>query len=155
MTKKLYHKIEDFQLIIIFQVENGVSVSGGYGGATASVSVNIGNFDESEESESEFGEQEVTYTIGGDDLPEPIQLKLISIEETLDEKFWGNLDELKTKSGSPCESMNRIQLPELKSNIIRALNDYPKRMKAKRATGVWSLHYYTQVLQTIKKECIS
>ena len=42
--------------MFISQVGNSVSVSGGYGGATGSVSVDVTKFEESEETKKEFGE---------------------------------------------------------------------------------------------------
>ncbi|KAL9974323.1 hypothetical protein ACROYT_G011345 [Oculina patagonica] len=131
-------------------VGGSVSVSAGYAGVTGEVSVDVNNFEESEETNTEFGEEGDHYTVGGDTLPVPIQMELMSIEETLDEKFWGNLDELKNKPRSPCKRMSKVKLPKQKKNIIKAIKDYPKRMKVKRAKDnpmklplAWPVGYFS------------
>lgn len=108
---------------------NSVSVSGGYGGATGSVSVDVSKFEESEETKKDFGEEQLTYRIGGDDLPEPIKLELMGIEETLRLKFWSNLEELKKKA--PCKRMTEAKLVKFKNNMERAIKEYPGRKKVK------------------------
>ena len=60
----------------------------------------------------------------------------MGIEETLDPKFWGNLDELKTKPRSPCRRMREVKLPKQKKNLIKAIKEYPRRMTVKRAKGL-------------------
>lgn len=60
-----------------FQATNSFSVSGGYAGFKASASVDVNKFEESEESKKDFGEEQLTYNIGGDSLPEPIQVTLM------------------------------------------------------------------------------
>ena len=122
--------------MIFFQVGGSVSISGGYAGASAEFSVDVSKFEESEESSKDFGEEQLSYKIGGDDYPEPIQLELKGIEETLDPKFWGNLDELKAKPRSPCKKMKEAKLRKRKENLIKAIKDYPKRMNVKRAKGM-------------------
>lgn len=112
---------------------NSVSVSGGYGGATGSVSVDVTKFQESEETKKEFGEKQLTYQIGGDDLPEPIQTVLMGIEETLQEKFWSNLNELKKKS--PCKRMSNVKLGKFLKNMRKAIGEYPGRKGVQRAIG--------------------
>ena len=109
-------------------------MSGGYGGATGSVSVDVSKFEESEETKKDFGEEQLTYRIGGDDLPEPIKLELMGIEETLRLKFWSNLEELKKKA--PCKRMTEAKLVKFKKNMERAIKEYPGRKKVKRATGL-------------------
>ena len=117
----------------IFQVGVSVSVSGGYGGATGSVSVDVNKFEESEQTNKEFGEQQLIYNIGGDDLPEPIQTELMGIEETLQPKFWSNLDELTTKPA--CSRMSKTKLGKFLKNMRKAIKEYPGRKGVKRATG--------------------
>ena len=121
-------------LMNIFQVGNSVSVSRGYRGGTASVSVAVNQFEESEETEKDFGEQQLNYTTGGDDLPEPIRLKLMSIEETLKPNF---LEELKKKS--PCKSMSLTKLGKFLKNTRKTIKDYPSKLGAKRATGIYTI----------------
>ena len=112
-------------------------MSGGYGGATGSVSVNVDQFEESEETKKDFGEQQLTYTIGGDSLPEPIQLKLLGIEETLKPKFWSNLDEL-TKL-KPCKRMSLTKLGKFLKNMGTTIEKYPEKMGVKRAKGIYMI----------------
>ncbi|XP_078363853.1 uncharacterized protein LOC144648092 [Oculina patagonica] len=135
-TKNITRFTSTLQEFMSFASENvggSVSVSAGYAGVTGEVSVDVNNFEESEETNKEFGEKQLSYQIGGDNLPEPIQLELMSIEETLDEKFWGNLDELKNKRRSPCRKMSREKLRKQKRNIIKAIKDYPRRKNVHRA----------------------
>ena len=122
--------------MLIFQVGGSVSMSAGYAGASAEFSVDVSKFEESEETNKDFGEEQLSYKIGGDDFPEPIQLELKGIEETLDPKFWGNLNELKTRPRSPCRRMSEVKLPKQKKNLIKAIKDYPRRLKVKRAKGL-------------------
>ena len=114
-------------------------MSAGYAGVTGEISVDVSNFDSSEQTNKEFGEEQLSYKIGGDDFPEPIQMDIMSIEKTLDAKFWGNLDELKNKPRSPCRRMSEVKLPKMKRNIVKAIKDYPRRMKVHRAKGMGSL----------------
>ena len=51
-----------------FQATNSFSLSGGYAGFKASASVDVNKFEESEESKKDFGEEQLTYNIGGDSL---------------------------------------------------------------------------------------
>lgn len=55
--------------------------------------MNVTKFEESEETSKKFGDKQLTYKIGGDNLPEPIQMELMGIEETLQMKFWSNLND--------------------------------------------------------------
>ena len=115
-------------------------MSAGFAGVTGEISVDVNNFDSSEQTNKEFGEEQPSYKVGGDDFPEPIQMEIISIDETLDVKFWGNLDELKNKPLSPCRRMSKVKLPKMKKNIAKAIKDYPRRMKVHRAKGMGSLY---------------
>ena len=108
-------------------------MSAGYGGVTGSVSVDVTKFEESEETSKNFGEEQLSYKIGGDDLPEPIQLKLMDIEETFKMEFWSNLNELQKKSA--CKRMNTKKLGNFKKNMAKAIREYPGRKNVKRATG--------------------
>ncbi|XP_068713918.1 uncharacterized protein [Montipora foliosa] len=114
-------------------VEGSLSVSGGYGGGSASVSVDVNKFQESEETSKNFGEQQQTYKIGGEDFPEPIQLELTSVEQTLKLKFWGNMEELKQTPNSPCRKINEKKLKKIEANLKTALELYPERRHLERA----------------------
>ncbi|XP_078367256.1 uncharacterized protein LOC144651218 [Oculina patagonica] len=142
--------LQEFMNFASENASNSVSMSAGYAGVSAEFSVDVTKFEESEETNKDFGEEQLSYKIGGDDFPEPIQLELMSIEETLDPKFWGNLDELKNKPRSPCKKMISVKLPKQKRNIIKAIKEYPGRMKVKRAKDnpmklrlAWPAGYYS------------
>lgn len=121
-------------LCFVSEVGGSVSASGGYGGFTGSFKVDISKFNEAEETKKETGEKELTYTIGGDDLPEPIQIELMGIEETLQERFWSNLKDLQTRP--PCKQMSLTKLKTLSSNMGKAIGEYPHRNGVHRPTGV-------------------
>ena len=111
-----------------------VSTSGGYGGFTGSVSLDVSKFNEAEETKKETGEKELTYKIGGEDLPEPIQIELMGIEETLQERFWSNLKDLQTRP--PRKQMSLTKLKTLSSNMGKAIGEYPHRNGVHRPTGM-------------------
>ena len=127
------------------QATNSFSVSGGYAGFKASASVDVNKFEESEESKKDFGEEEqLTYNIGGDSLPEPIQVTLMGIEETLTPTFWSNLEELKKKRS--CKKMTLTKLGKFLRNMRQAIKQYPKEMHVKRAKGVYTIHLHLNVM---------
>ena len=127
-----------------FQATNSFSVSGGYAGFKASASVDVNKFEESEESKKDFGEEQLTYNIGGDSLPEPIQVTLMGIEETLTPTFWSNLKELKKKRS--CKKMTLTKLGKFLRNMRQAIKQYPKEMHVKRAKGVYTIHIHLGVM---------
>ncbi|KAL9974313.1 hypothetical protein ACROYT_G011334 [Oculina patagonica] len=161
-TKKITRFSSTLQEFMSFASENvggSVSVSAGFAGVTGEVSVDVNNFEESEETNKEFGEEGDHYTVGDDTNPLPIQMELMSIEETLDEKFWGNLDELKKKKPSPCKKITKKKLAKIKKNIIKAIKDYPKRMKVKRAKDnpmklplAWPVGYFSLYSAKFKED---
>ena len=127
-----------------FQATNSFSVSGGYAGFKASASVDVNKFEESEESKKDFGEEQLTYKIGGDSLPEPIQVTLMGIEETLTPTFWSNLKELKKKRS--CKKMTLTKLGKFLRNMRQAIKRYPKEMHVKRAKGFYTIHLHLNVM---------
>ena len=128
-----------------FQATNSFSVSGGYAGFKASASVDVNKFEESEESKKDFGEEEqLTYNIGGYSLPEPIQVTLMGIEETLTPTFWSNLEELKKKRSR--KKMTLTKLGKFLRNMRQAIKQYPKQMYVKRAKGFYTIHIHLNVM---------
>lgn len=125
-----------------------VSVSGGYGGFEASVSVDVSKFEESEETTKEFGEEQLTYNIGGATLPEPIQVTLLGIEETLKPKFWSNLEKLKKELKKSCKRITRSKLRKVSKNMAKALKGYPQKMGVTRAKGIPD-NYVFLILRTL------
>jgi len=75
--------------MFFFQVGGSVSMSAGYAGASAEFSVDVSGKIRRIRGEQQgfWRRAELSYKIGGDDFPEPIQLELMGIEETLDPKF--------------------------------------------------------------------
>lgn len=110
-------------------------MSGGYEGATGSVSVDINKFKAKDDTKKEFEEEENINKVGDEKQYEPIQMKLMSIEKTLDLKFWGNLDELQANENLPCSKMTKKTLKEIQKQMKRALKDYPKLKGVHKGRG--------------------
>ena len=108
-------------------------MSGGYGGATGSVSVDVNTFEESEETKKDFGEQQLVYTVGGDSLPEPIQVTLLGIEETLEPKFWSNLGDLQKKKS--CKRMSLKKAEKVFEKHEASYQGIPERNESKTRYG--------------------
>ena len=53
-----------------------MSVGGGFGGYSASLSVNVETFKESMNQNTKFGSSKKVYKSGGPDMPSPIRIKL-------------------------------------------------------------------------------
>ena len=110
-------------------------MSGGYGGATGSVSVDIKNFNAKDETKKEFEEEESINKVGDEKKYEPIQMKLMSIEETLDLKFWSNLNELKANKNLRCSKMTQKKLEKIQKQMKTALKDYPELKGVHKGRG--------------------
>jgi len=70
-----------------------LSASGGFGGFSASLKVDITKFKESTTDTSKFTENTVEFTSGGADMPEPIKLKLMPIDNAVEDSFFSVLDQ--------------------------------------------------------------
>ena len=104
------------------QNEAGVSVSGSYGGGSASVSVDLSILSTSVSETSEVGESLTEFTIGSEAVPLPINTKIVLITEALSyNTLWSN-DDWPTVS-------------QKKTNLGRALQEYPENKAARIGEG--------------------
>ena len=136
-----------------------MSASGSYKGFSGSLKVDFKRFQESMSSGTKFGENKVVFQSGGDNLPEPIGLKLIPITEVLNPLYFEALNSQckpVNSSGSTRTVRQAVVRPVLPSNrlamssrlsreccslgvrksyLARALRDYPKWKGAVLPTG--------------------
>ena len=84
-------------------------------------------------SNKKFGENKVIFESGGDQLPEPIALKLLPIEEALNPLYFEAL-------GSSCiaSRMSRASnsLQSRRANLIQALRNYANWKKVELPKGL-------------------
>lgn len=99
----------------------GVSVSGGYGGASASVSLDINALDESVNENTEIGKSLKEFTIGSEAVPLPIYTKLVPIVEAMADNFW--------------DSGEREEIRQKKVHLDKALTDYAANKRARISNG--------------------
>ena len=122
---EMCHVTHCFHMVYLFifflQFSNSVSVSGGYGGVTGSLTVNTDTFKESMSNSTKFGSNKTVFKSGGPDLPEPIKVKLTPIYKAFkmglfDQHIKGNL--------SRCPFSDSF-FSKLKTNTIELLKKYP------------------------------
>lgn len=65
-----------------------MSASGEYGGFSASLQVDISKFKESTTDTTNFTDNTVEFISGGPDMPEPIKLKLMPIDNAAEDSFF-------------------------------------------------------------------
>ena len=65
-----------------------MSASGEYGGFSASLQVNISKLKESTTDTTNFTENTVEFISGGPDMPEPIKLTLMPIDNAAEDSFF-------------------------------------------------------------------
>ena len=99
----------------------GVSVSGGYGGASASVSLDINALDESVDQNTQIGKSLKEFTIGSEDVPLPIHTKLVTIDEAMADSFWTDSE--------------RSMINQKRVHLEKALTDYAANKRAGIASG--------------------
>ena len=109
-----------------------VSVGGSYEGAEASLEVNVDTFKASMSDETKFGEDKVVFTVGGDDLPEPIAIQLVPLHEALKSVYY-TADVIK-KLSAGCDFSDSVLKSKL-AHVKTALVEYPKKMGAFNPTG--------------------
>ena len=107
-----------------------MSGSGGYGGFSASLQVDVSKFKESTIDTTEFTENTVKFTSGGPDMPEPIKLKLMPIDDAVEDSFFSVLDQQ-----YQCEN-----LAQRKENFKKILEEYPHLNGVSAPEGMIS-HY--------------
>ena len=82
-----------------------------------------------------FGENKVVFESGGDELPEPIALKLLPIQDALSPLYFEALD----SSCSSSRAVNSALCCKLKTrrdNVIIALRNYAKWKEVKPPKGL-------------------
>ena len=65
-----------------------MSASGEYGGFSASLQVDISKLKESTTDTTNFTDNTVEFISGGPDMPEPIKLKLMPIDNAAEDSFF-------------------------------------------------------------------
>ncbi len=103
-----------------------MTASGGYGRFDASLTVDVNRFKESMSDTSKFTENKVEFTSGGDNLPEPIGVKLLPIHSVIKESFFSALEDKYR-----CEN-----LEQRRNNVERVLQVYPEIEKVTAPQGM-------------------
>lgn len=111
----------------------GMEVGGSYAGFSASVAMDFDKFKQSSTFSQNYGSHQYTLQSGSDSLPEPISLKLKTIDLALDPIYWQRYDEL-VASGI-CASDDQQHLQTRKSNLERALTEYAAYKMAPTPSG--------------------
>ncbi|KAL9962439.1 hypothetical protein ACROYT_G031543 [Oculina patagonica] len=104
-------------------IASSVTGSGGYGGFSASLSVDVNKFKNFMSDASRFTENKVEFSSGGPNLPEPIGVKLLPIHNAIDDSYYSTLDQR-----YQCNN-----LAQRRRNVQRVLKEYP-RIKGVSAT---------------------
>ena len=110
-----------------------MDVGGSYGGFSASVGVNFEKFKQSSSFEQNYGSHQYSLQAGSDSLPEPISMKLETIDSALDSMYWQGFDNL--VSLGICSTEDQLYLPTRKANLVRALTEYAAFKMAPTPTG--------------------
>ena len=110
-----------------------MDVGGSYGGFSASVAVNFEKFKQSSSFEQNYGSHQYSLQAGSDSLPEPISMKLETIDSALDSMYWQGFDNL--VSLGICSTEDQLHLPTRKANLVRALTEYAAFKMAPTPTG--------------------
>ena len=100
-------------------------------GYKASLKVDVKVFKESMSQGTKFGEHKVVFKSGGPDLPEPIGLKLVPIDEAFDVNFYSVIDAHQSTRCAHSDSLLRTR----KANVQEALKEYPRLKKAQIPVG--------------------
>jgi len=118
-TKKIERHGSSYTKIVKYAMENkksSVSASGWFLGFRGSLSVDIKKFSESNTATASFADNKVVFSSGGHDLPEPIGLELIPIDDAIKDSFFRALDQRYR-----CQS-----LAQRRSNVKKILREYPR-----------------------------
>lgn len=98
-----------------------MTIGGGYGGASGSISLNIETLDQSVNADTTIGESFTSYNIGRADVPAPIKIKLVAIDEAMASSFWNDSE--------------RDEINQKRMHLCKALDDYAKNKGAHIADG--------------------
>lgn len=93
-----------------------MKAGGGYGGASASVSLDITALDQSVNENTNIGTSLREFTIGTDEVPLPIHTKVVTIDEAMADTFW--------------EESERSTMRQKKIHLEKALTDYAANKRA-------------------------
>ena len=93
-----------------------MSLSGGYKGFSSSVSIDFERLTASMTSGISFGSEKVVFRCGTRNKPEPIGLKLISIDRAFDDSFFKALSKK-----YQCQNLARRR-----TNVKKILKEYPR-----------------------------
>ena len=105
-------------------------MSGGYGGYSASLKVDVNTFKQSIDEGSKFMSDKTILTAGGSDLPEPIRVRLIPMYKAVHYDFFKHL---KNPRLSGCDSAQ--SMAQKSQNVERILEEYPNLKGAKLPEG--------------------
>ncbi|XP_078383899.1 uncharacterized protein LOC144666356 [Oculina patagonica] len=125
-TRKTTRYESSYTKLAKYAMENiasSVTGSGGYGGFSASLSVDVNKFKNFMSDASRFTENKVEFSSGGPNLPEPIGVKLLPIHNAIDDSYYSTLDQR-----YQCNN-----LAQRRRNVQRVLKEYP-RIKGVSAT---------------------
>ena len=99
-------------------------------GFRASAHFNIHTLNQNINQNTRLGKSLRKFTIGSRRIPLPIHLDLKLISKALDTNWWGGL------SGWKKNNIDRKQ-----RNLVRALKQYPRYVRAKKNTGIYIYIY--------------
>ena len=91
-------------------------MSGGYGGASTSVSLDINALDQLVNQNTNIGTSLGEITIGSEDVPLPIHTKVVAIDEAMADSFW--------------EDNERTVMHQKRMHLKKALTDYTANKQA-------------------------
>ena len=96
-------------------------------------------FKESISSKTQFGEKAVEFNVGGDDLPEPIAIRLIQLGKALNPALY-EADEIK-KLSARCDFSHSV-LRIKSTHVTKALEEYPRKMGAIEPKGEQTCRHF-------------
>lgn len=99
-----------------------MTIGGGYGGVSGSISLNIDTLDESINVNTKIGESFTSYDIGTEEIPAPIKIKLVAIDEAMASSFW--------------DDSERSEINRKRTHLCRALFNYANNKGARIAKGI-------------------
>ncbi|XP_063965620.1 uncharacterized protein LOC129275953 isoform X2 [Lytechinus pictus] len=106
-------------------MSNSLSVSGSYKIVSGSLALDMDRFTQDGSSQKKFGSVQKEYSVGTAEHNEPISIKLIGINEALDDKFWTKQQEYEASGDCP----TNWQRGTIQANILEAFGDYPEHRR--------------------------
>ncbi|KAK3585066.1 hypothetical protein CHS0354_004250 [Potamilus streckersoni] len=110
-----------------------VTIGGPYKGAFLSYHINLDSFKYRHEFNTIIGYLEDALKFGTAIAPEPIGMKLTTIDLIFSNEYWKNLE---IYSLGQCNSNISQKMNTLRANIIRALNEYASYKNAETPTAI-------------------